>query len=37
MAYPTPGGSDDVTPVDLVMAADVPADSEAPRKGPCKG
>ena len=37
MAHPMPGRSDDAAPVDLVMAADVPADGEAPRKSPCTG
>jgi len=37
MAHPMTGRSDDAAPVDLVMAADVPADGEAPRKSPCKG
>jgi len=36
MAHPMPGRSDDAAPVDLVMAADVPAAGEAPRKAPAR-
>jgi|KBSMisStaDraftv2_1062788.scaffolds.fasta_scaffold1120812_1 hypothetical protein len=37
MAHPMPGRSDDAAPVDLVMAADVPADGEAAKESSCTG